>query len=52
VPGTLRLMPSESRLGELGEDYAAMRPMFMGEPLSFDEILAILREAERVINAS
>jgi hypothetical protein len=26
--------------------------MFMGEPLSFDEILAILREAERVINAS
>jgi len=52
VPGTLRLLPPESRWPELRSDYAAMLPMFMGEPLRFDEILAILREAEQGINAS
>ena len=49
VPGTLRLLPPESRWPELRADYEAMEPMFMGEPIPFDEILAILREAEQVI---
>lgn len=52
VPGSLRLLPPESRWRELRADYVAMRPMFIGEPLPFDEILAILREAEHVINVS
>ena len=50
VPGTLRLLPPESRWRELRADYAAMQPMFIGEPLRFSEILSILREAEQVIN--
>jgi hypothetical protein len=29
-----------------------MRQMFLQEPLTFDEILATLREAESVLNAS
>lgn len=49
-PGSLRLLPPESRWAELQADYAAMRSMFMGEPLPFDEVLATLREAEQVIN--
>jgi hypothetical protein len=50
VPGTMRLLPPESRIAELRRDYAAMRPMFLGEPLSFEEMLAVLREAEQTLN--
>jgi hypothetical protein len=50
VPGTLRLAPPDSRLAELRADYAAMRPMFIHEPLAFDEMLAVLAEAEHTIN--
>jgi hypothetical protein len=50
VPGTFRLMPPPARIDELRRDYAAMRPMFIGTPLDFDEVLAILGEAERAIN--
>lgn len=50
APGSLRLVPPDGRLAELSADYAAMRPMFMGEPLSFEEILAVLREAEQTLN--
>ena len=52
VPGTLRLLPPESRLGELRRDYQAMEPMFLSTPLKFDEVLAILREAEQSLNAA
>jgi hypothetical protein len=52
VPGSLRLVPPEHRLRELRSDYAAMRQMFLQEPLTFDEILATLREAESLLNAS
>jgi hypothetical protein len=31
-------------------DYLAMRPMFLGEPLSFDEMMAVLAEAEETLN--
>lgn len=50
VAGTLRLVPPENRWNELKADYEAMRPMFINEPLSFNEMLAILREAEHTLN--
>jgi hypothetical protein len=52
VPGTLRLVPPDHRLTDLRTDYDAMRQMFLNEPLTFEEILATLREAEKVLNAS
>lgn len=52
APGTLRLLPPNSRLGELRRDYQAMEPMFLSTPLKFDEVLAILREAEQSLNAA
>ena len=50
VPGTLRLVPPEARLAELRRDYAAMQPMFMSPPPSFDAIMSTLRLAEDAIN--
>ena len=35
---------------EVRADYAAMRPMFLNEPLPFNEMLAVLREAEQTLN--
>lgn len=52
VPGTLRLVPPAHRQEELRRDYEAMRPMFLNEPLFFDELLVILREAEQTLNGS
>jgi hypothetical protein len=50
--GSLRLHPPADRIRELHIDYDKMRPMFLAEPPSFDEILARLAEAERGINAA
>jgi len=50
VPGTLRLRPPEFRMAELRRDYLAMHPMFLGEPLSFDEMMSLLAEAEETLN--
>jgi len=50
VPGTLRLHPPEFRMTELRRDYLAMRPMFLGEPISFDEMMSVLAEAEEALN--
>jgi hypothetical protein len=50
VPGTLRLVPPAHRIEALRGDYEAMRQMFLNEPLSFDEMLAILSEAEADLN--
>jgi hypothetical protein len=50
VPGTLRLVPPAHRIEALRADYNAMRQMFLNEPLSFDEMLAILNEAEAELN--
>lgn len=52
VPGTLRLVPPAGRLEELRADYREMRPMFLHTPISFDEMLAVLREAEQTLNQS
>jgi hypothetical protein len=51
VPGTLRLHPPEFRMAELRRDYLAMRPMFLAEPLSFDEMMSVLDEAKKSLNA-
>ncbi len=50
VPGSLRLVPPAYRIEALRADYDAMRQMFLNEPLTFEEILAILNEAEVELN--
>jgi len=50
VPGTLRLHPPEFRMTELRRDYLAMRPMFIAEPISFNEMISVLAEAEEALN--
>jgi hypothetical protein len=49
-PGTFRLVPPESRLGELEKDYRAMRDMFLVEPQPFERLLEALRGLEKRIN--
>ncbi len=51
-PGSFRLAPMESRLSELRRDYAAMEPMFLSPPPSFEQVLAILQEAEQNLNTT
>jgi len=50
IPGTLRILPQESRIPELRRDYAAMQPMFFSSPPTFEDMLVILEEAENRIN--
>ncbi len=51
VPGTLRLVPPDSRLPELERDYAFMRnEMIFGNAPSLAEIVDVLREIERQVN--
>jgi hypothetical protein len=51
-PGTFRLVPPNGRLAALRRDYQAMRDMYLSEPASFDEVLAVLAELERRLNTS
>jgi hypothetical protein len=51
-PGTFRLVPPSVRLSALRRDYQAMRDMYLFEPASFDEVLAVLAELEGRINGS
>lgn len=51
VPGTLRLVPSETRRKEIEKDYEVMRQeMIFGTAPTFEEILAVLAEIERQVN--
>jgi hypothetical protein len=50
VPGTLRIVPPDHRIEALRADYDAMRQMFLNAPLSFQELLVILNEAEAELN--
>ena len=51
-PGTLRLVPSESRIKDLRADYRAMAPMMFDEnPPSFDDILAKIAKLQEAINS-
>ncbi len=47
----LVLMPPESRMAAWREDYQRMRPMFFGEPPSFEEILQTLAQIQERFRA-
>ncbi len=49
-PGTLRLHPVESRIKELKRDFHAMESMFLGKPPVFEDVLRVLKEAEKKLN--
>jgi hypothetical protein len=49
-PGTLRFIPPPERLPALQRDYHAMRDMYLSQPPSFDEVLAVLAKLEQRIN--
>ena len=51
-PGTFRLAPPPGRVAELQADYAAMREMYMTEPLPFHEVIEVLADVERRINGN
>lgn len=49
-PGTFRLVPPAARRAALQRDYEAMRDMYLTEPATFAEVLAVLAEVEQRIN--
>ena len=51
-PGSLKLLPPESRLAALKEHYRSMAVMFFGNPPSFEMLLDTLGRCERQINAA
>ncbi len=48
--GSFRLVPSDSRVDALRQDYQSMREMYLAEPLSFDEVMNQLAALEADIN--
>ena len=51
-PGTLKLVPPETKLRELRADYRAMAPMMFDEkPLAFDEVIARIQRLQDKINS-
>ena len=48
--GSFKLVPPNYRLAALSQDYATMRPMFMTEPLAFEELMEKLAQAAQVLN--
>jgi hypothetical protein len=51
-PGTLRLVPPESRFRELESDYQKMREeMIFGESPEFANLLDVLRQIEQRVNS-
>jgi hypothetical protein len=50
-PGTLRVVPAESRVSALRQDYCDMAAMIFGEPPRFGSIMEILAALEQEINA-
>jgi hypothetical protein len=52
-PGTLRLMPPETRVKDLRTDYRDMASMmFDDKPLPFDEILVRIQKLQDMVNAT
>jgi len=47
VPGTLKLLPPDSRLAALKQDYRNMAVMLFGEPPKFDSLMTALGEFEQ-----
>ena len=53
VPGTLRLVPPESRIAELEQDYTRMRDeMIFGDAPTLAHLLEVLTEIENRVNSS
>jgi hypothetical protein len=50
--GTFCLVPPAERLPALRRDYDAMKDMYLSEPVTFDDVLAVLAELERRINGT
>ncbi len=48
--GSFKLVPPSARANALAQDYEKMRPMFLGEPLTYKEIVDRLRAAEQRLN--
>lgn len=51
-PGTLRLVLPDHRHDELRADYSAMSEMIFVEPISFGDLIEVLRELEHTVNSS
>lgn len=49
-PGTIRLVPPDSRLAELRRDYQSMQEMIFGPVTSFEHVMKVLAEIESAIN--
>jgi hypothetical protein len=49
-PGTFRLVPTAERQAALQQDYSSMRDMYLSQPATFDDIVAILADLENRIN--
>ena len=49
-PGTLRIVPPNTRLLELEQHYRKMQEMMFGEPPTFERMLELLRQIEAEIN--
>lgn len=50
--GSFRLVPPAYRHAALAQDYAKMQPMFLTEPLPFDDLLKQLTAAEHALNTT
>jgi hypothetical protein len=50
-PGTLRLVPPDTRLGALRQDYQSMQEMIFGQAPTFEHLMTILGEIESAVNA-
>jgi len=48
--GSLHLHPAPNRIAELKRDFNAMEPMFLGKPPVFDDVLEVLKVAEKKLN--
>jgi hypothetical protein len=48
--GSLRLYPAENRVDELKRDFNSMEAMFLGKSPIFEEVLRVLKEAEKKLN--
>ena len=51
VPGSLKLMPRDDRMGALQSDYRSMAVMIFGNPPSLESILNTLAELEQKVNS-
>ncbi len=51
VPGTLKLVPPEYRVGALATDYESMKDMLYGDIPDFNNVMDAVRKLEKEINS-